>query len=360
MIDSGSGHLTEDVDSGTASKGGSRPDFAERAVTPLLLITIRDLILTVFVVVIAFPLWALPWSLSRRLGRVYGWFVYTGWGVARRAGMINLRRAYGTWMDRRKAARWIRIVCAGLGQSVAEGIQFARRYKSPESPWTDLYAAEIPELEQWILADSRPKIFVTGHLGSWEAGLMMLTHRVGGRGAVIARRIDNPYLDRIVRRLSLAEPNQWIDKKGASEEALIRLRRGESVAMRLAENGGRRGPFIDFMGRPASTGKTPALLALMTGCPVVLGAALRRSAPQGHPPFLYRLSVFEPALYGTGSGAVVDLTRDIMKIYEGWVREDPLQWRWVHRCWQRRPDGTRETYTRADLRAEFEITKSTR
>jgi hypothetical protein len=57
-------------------------------------------------------------------------------------------------------------------------------------------------------------------------------------------------------------------------------------------------------------------------------------------------------LFGVG-GDIVPLTRRMAALYEGWVREDPDQWRWVHWRWKHRPDGTVETYSRRDLRACF-------
>ena len=42
-----------------------------------------------------------------------------------------------------------------------------------------------------------------------------------------------------------------------------------------------------------------------------------------------------------------------MRIWEAWVREDPLQWRWIHWRWRTRPGGSEETYTRGDVRDAF-------
>ena len=176
---------------------------------------------------------------------------------------------------------------------------------------------------------------------------MLLALRQGG-GSAIARRVDNPFLDAVVRRLRLQRDSQWIEKRGAVAIARDRLRRGESVALLLDEDGGPRGPFVNFFGRPASTRKTAAVLSLATGAPLVLGAAVRRPGPV---PFLVRLAVIEPA--GRGPEAILPLTAELAALYERWVREDPLQWRWVHWRWKHRPDGSLETYTRRDVESSF-------
>ncbi len=91
-----------------------------------------------------------------------------------------------------------------------------------------------------------------------------------------------------------------------------------------------------------------ALLALASGAPLVVGAAVRRPGPV---PFLIRLHQVETA--GRAPEAIVELTRQLVAVYEGWVRDDPLQWRWVHWRWKHRPDGTVERYGRRELAAAF-------
>jgi KDO2-lipid IV(A) lauroyltransferase len=324
-------------------KRGAR-NLAAAAMLPV------DLFLTALVLAVAVPLWLLPWKWAAGLGELYGRCAYGLWPVARRAGLINLRRAYGPSMDRARAARWIREVFGDLGRSIAEGVQFARRFKNGRDPG-ELIDVEDAALEARILADPRPKIFVTGHLGSWEVAIGAVSRRAASGGAVVIRRIDNPFLNSVVRRLRLRRGSEWIEKRGASSEALRRLRAGESIALLADENGGARGVFVDFFGRAASTHKTPALLAALTGAPIVVGAAIRRGGR-----FQFKLAVVEPGIPGSGSadGEIRRLTAAVASILEEWVRETPTQWRWIHWRWRSRPDGSEESYRNADVAACFD------
>jgi len=306
-----------------------------------------ELVLTAVVVAAALPLWLLPRGAAVSLGRLYGLVAFVGWPRARRVAMINLRRALD--LERRAARAMTARVLSELGASVAEGVHFARRYRGSDASWQEAYRPEDAELERRILADPRPKVFVTAHLGSWEAGAMILARRFGERGAFIVRRVDNPFLDRVVRWLRLERDSQWLEKRGGAGEALSRLRGGQSVGMLLDEDAGSRGIFVEFFGRAASTQKTAALLSLMTDAPVVVGALVR--CPGAVP--VYRLRQLEPAAYERSDEGGCRLTQDVTRILEEWIRDAPAQWRWIHWRWRQRPDGSREGYGRRDLRACF-------
>jgi KDO2-lipid IV(A) lauroyltransferase len=320
---------------------------------PALLVPLRllrDFLLTVIVLAFALPLWALPWTLAAALGEIYGRAAFHAWPVARRAGMINLRRAYGPAMDRATAARWVRDVFGSLGRAIAEGVQYARRFKRG-GDWNTVCAARDPGIEARVLSDPRPKIFVTAHLGCWEMAMQTVALQSGAPGSAIARRVDNPFLNAVVRRVRLRASSEWIEKRGATTEALRRLRRGENVALLADENGGPRGTFVEFFGRHASAHKTPALLAAMTGAPIVVGAAIRE--PGGRR-FTFELAVVEPRPGAPDPGEEIRrLSGEVAAILERWIRQHPRQWRWIHWRWRDRPGGARETYTAADVAAAF-------
>jgi len=266
--------------------------------------------------------------------------------------MINIRQAYGDSMTRSMAKECAWKVVGNLGQSLAEGMQISRGIRSQKNDWLSLCEVEDPEMVQRLAQDPRPKIFVTAHLGSWEVAVATAAISSASKGGVVLRRVDNPFLHWILLRLKFRNREEWIEKIGAAERCIQKLKDGESIAMLLDENAGRRGLFVDFFGRPASTRKTAALLALITGTPIVVGTAIRKADKQR---FLYRIALIEPSQYGDGPRAISQLTQDITSILEKWIRESPSQWRWVHWRWKNRPGGTVETYTRHDLRQTYDL-----
>jgi KDO2-lipid IV(A) lauroyltransferase len=312
------------------------------------MIAARDALATAVVLLAAAPLFVLPSRAAVALGRAYGTLGMVVWPAGRRAGMMNLRRAYGPSMTKPRARACTRAIFANLGASVAEALRLLPRLRRDASGWEAIYEPADAALEARIIADPRPKVFVTGHLGSWEVTILLGARRVGHRGAVVARAIDNRFLDALVRRVRFGSASRWIEKRGAAAQALLRLRAGESIAMLADENAGPRGVFVDFFGRPASTARLPALLSLLCGAPIVVAAAIRQP---DRPKYLLRLALLEPP--DRGLDAVTRLTQQIAATFEAWVRETPLQWRWVHWRWKTRPDGPEERYGRRELDACF-------
>lgn len=298
------------------------------------------------VVALVLPVRLLPWRAARTLGRWYGYAAFVPYVLGRRAGQINLRRAYGASMTRQRARRMTLQVFGSLGQAIAEGLQAARRYSRGDRRLDALVDIEDPALRDRILADPRPKILVTGHLGCWDLAIILAGDRHGG-GAVMARGIDNRVLDRLLAR-ARGRLGTVIEKRGGAPAALAHLRHGRHVALLVDENAGPRGVPSPFFGRLASSSRLPALLALRSGAPIVAAAAVRR--PGGR--FLYRLAVVEPAA-GAHPGRVRELTASVNAILEAWIRDDPAQWRWIHWRWKTRPDGSEERYGLAERRDCF-------
>ena len=292
------------------------------------------------------PLQLLPWRAASALGRAYGYVVFYVYALGRRTAQINLRRFHGAALTRGEARRAARAVCAGIGQSLAEGMQFTRRYGDGLGDWRAVIRMEDEALNRRVLADPRPKILVSAHLGVFEAAVSF-AGMLGGGGAVLIRHWDNPVVDSLVYGRRFPRGTRLIGKHGGSLAALDALRAGTSVAMLADENAGPRGVWVPFLGRDASTVRTPALLACQTGAPVVVAVAVRR--PDG---LLYRAALLEPPSV-PAAGDVEALTARIAATLDAWIREDPLQWRWIHWRWKHRPDGTEERYGRRELATAF-------
>jgi KDO2-lipid IV(A) lauroyltransferase len=201
------------------------------------------------------------------------------------------------------------------------------------------------------LAEGNGALVVSGHLGNWEIG----GSGIAARGVpldAVARRQNNPYVDRMVNRARNRLGMRIIPMGGATKKVLRSLAKGRVVGLVADQDARRRGTFVPFMGRPASTHRGPALLALRSGAPVFAAAALRRPDGRYHVR-MRRVPIPAPTEAEAGSAADPGptaaageadaslrewkLTAALAAALETAVREHPEQYLWHHRRWKTVP-----------------------
>jgi KDO2-lipid IV(A) lauroyltransferase len=185
-----------------------------------------------------------------------------------------------------------------------------------------------------LLLSGQGLILVTGHYGSFEL-LGHLLANLGFEVAAVMRPLDNAYLNRFIVTSRRTHGLNLLDKKGATVQAEDLLRDGSLLGFIGDQDAGRKGLFVDFFGRPASTYKSIALLAVTTETPVVVGYA-RRCGHQA----LYEIGVkriVRPNEWQNRHDPIRWITQEYTKAIEDVVREDPTQYLWIHRRWKSRP-----------------------
>ena len=268
----------------------------------------------------------LAMSLGRGAGRLLG-------ALDRRHVAIadeNLRHAFPDW-DRERRLRTARGVYAHFGQMIADILWL--RGHSRDEVLSRLDVTGRDHVEQ-AMARGKGAIFVTGHLGNWE--VIGLAHGwTFGPIAVVARPLDNPALDRRLCDFRTVGGNRVVYKRDALKEVLRTLHAGGGVAILIDQNVQEKdGIFVDFFGRPAATTTVAAALAVKTGCALV--PAYAAIGPDGR----YR-AVYDPPIEWTSSGDkqvdIARITQALTRVIEGWIREQPDQWLWIHRRWKTQP-----------------------
>lgn len=184
------------------------------------------------------------------------------------------------------------------------------------------------------LAGGRGVFILSGHCGNWELLSARISREVPVTG--LARAMANPLVDAAIEAQRRAAGARTLNARDSARTVLRLLRRGEAVGMFLDQNALRsERVFVPFLGRPAATNFGLAMLALKSGAPV-LPAFSARGADGRH-----RAWIGAPIpLAGAGDRAArigVSTARFTAAI-EGYVRQYPEQWFWVHDRWKRTPD----------------------
>ncbi len=190
----------------------------------------------------------------------------------------------------------------------------------------------IDHLDQALAAD-RPVILFGGHLGNWEIAALA-AGQYGLDIAQIYRAANNPLVDQMIARFrggpDKSQRGEFIPKGAiASRRAVAALRRGAHLAL-LADQKLNDGIAVPFFGRPAMTAPALALLALHFGCTVMPARVERLRGAH------FRLTLYPPLELphsGDREADVAALMREVNATLEGWIREHPEQWFWVHSRW---------------------------
>jgi KDO2-lipid IV(A) lauroyltransferase len=198
------------------------------------------------------------------------------------------------------------------------------------------------------LLDARPVIMISGHLGNFEMGGYMLGLH-GFPTHTIARRLDNPYLDRWINRFREATGQFILAKDGSSHDIERLLESGGTLALLGDQHAGKAGCWIDFFGKPASTHKSVALFTLASQAPTATVAMLRRGGPLH---FEMRVAeVIDPQTPGFKMRTIPEVAQWYTQRLEELIRAAPDQYWWLHQRWREPSRITRLTAKRRQAAA---------
>lgn len=270
----------------------------------------------------------------------FAWFIcrvlprkFTRYHVARE----NLAIAFGEQLADERADEIILDMWRHCFRLVVEMVQAPRRLHLHSYRRHIEFTNHRPFVNAAL--SGRRLLIVTGHCGNWEActtvlGLWDLPF------GLVARELDNPLLERWFARRRAAERHRLLHKKGGYDGMQEILTRGGGIALLGDQDAGPRGMFVDFFGRPASTFKSIALLALEYDALLVVGASLRCARPDAATGWS-RFAFGAEEVIDPREIAEVDAARAITQRFthaiERLVRRAPGQYFWLHRRWKHQP-----------------------
>ena len=244
----------------------------------------------------------------------------------------NLRHAFGDQLTERERERLVCGIYRHFCQLLMEIIHLPRRLHIQN--WQRYVTLENPRPLVDLLLSGRPLLMVTSHFGNWEMGSYALG-LLGFKLHAVARPLDNRYLDDYLRRFRERTGQKLLAKKGDFDRMQEILAAGGVLGTLGDQDAGQRGLFVDFFGRPASTHKAVALLALEYNVPMLVSHA--RNAGQ---PLHYILGIDDvifPEEYAGRADAVPAITQRFTTAVERSVRKAPEQYLWLHRRWKHLP-----------------------
>ena len=268
---------------------------------------------------------------ARWLGELY-------WRLHRRHRRMtceHVRRSFPDWPEDRVR----RMARKSMHNLLYLGIEvlFTPRMITPQTWQRHVRMTDMSETIRMLLAQRRGAVLLTGHLGNFEVvGYTMAT--LGFPTVSVARPLDNTYIWDYMVHLLERTGQSFLYKKGAMRSVDGVLGEGGALSIVADQDAGRRGVFVDFFGRPASTYRSIALLAIRYEVPIVIGYGTRLGDDFNFEMGVQR--IIDPSEWAGKEDEVTWITREYTRALEDAIRRAPDQYIWTHRRWKHRPDGT--------------------
>jgi KDO2-lipid IV(A) lauroyltransferase len=252
------------------------------------------------------------------------------WLPEHRIGRANLAAAYPEKTPH-EIEEILRGVWINLGLVAAEYAHLDRLWDYDPARGSRIeIAPETIELFVRLRDDGKPALIFAAHLGNWELPALAAA-AYGLDTAILYRAPSVGPVANAVRRIRTLNMGTLIPTGiGAPSAAAAALERGTHVAM-LVDQYYYRGTEVTFFGRRCASNSMIARLARHYECPVHGTRVVR--LPRNR----FRIELTEaivPPRDAAGRIALQPTMQLITRIVEGWIREHPEQWLWLHRRWR--------------------------
>jgi KDO2-lipid IV(A) lauroyltransferase len=270
-------------------------------------------------------------NFTGRLMRVVG-----PWLPEHKVGRDNLRAAFPE-----KSADEIERILGGvwenLGRVAAEFAHIDRIViqdlsHPARTPTPDALIDQETYARLMTLGDaSNPTVVFSAHLANWEIPALA-PHSFGFQTSILYRR---PNIGAASEAIVALRERCMGTMVAAGLDAPLKLGRalesGGTVAL-LVDQHTTQGVDVVFFGRWAKANPLAAQLARLTGARI-RGARVIRM-PEGNN---FRAELTDEIVPVRNTEGEIDIqatTQVIANVVEGWVREHPEQWLWLHRRWR--------------------------
>jgi KDO2-lipid IV(A) lauroyltransferase len=247
-------------------------------------------------------------------------------------GRANLKAAFPEKPDE-EIERILTGVWDNLGRMVAEFAQLDRVWQiDMDNPARGrvIFDERSRMIFERLRDDGKPALIFSAHLANWELPAVA-SAAYGLDCAILFRPPGVPAVNRAVQDIRALKMGEMVP---AQRDAPLRLahalNEGRHVGM-LVDQFATGGVNVDFFGRAARTNPLLARLLRQVDCPIH-GVRMIRL-----PDHRFRIEITDEVRAVRDAAGRIDIAgtmQTVTAVIEGWVREHPEQWLWLHRRWR--------------------------
>ncbi|MGO9049766.1 MAG: lipid A biosynthesis lauroyl acyltransferase [Xanthobacteraceae bacterium] len=250
-----------------------------------------------------------------------------------RVGRENLRTAFPQKSEA-EIERILGAVWDNLGRIAVEFAhldEFCIADFGRQTPDVITYSLETKERYDSMAASGHAILGFAAHLANWELPAVV-AKTLGTNAAILYRRPNIAAVSDII--INMREPlmGELIPNGLAAPLQMARLARSGAHVGMLVDQHYTKGVEVIFFGRRCMANPLIAQLARQTGCPIHGLRVIRN--PDGNSFVAEITEAVVPARDAEGEIDLAGTMQAITSVVEGWVREYPEQWLWLHRRWR--------------------------
>ncbi|MHA7772806.1 lysophospholipid acyltransferase family protein [Roseibium sp. M-1] len=251
------------------------------------------------------------------------WRLFAPFNARHKRARRHLKKAF-PGMSSAERDQIIRGMWENLGRVAAETFHIDRLLKQDNR-----YEAVADEVTEQVLNGERACLFVSFHSANWELCVQPAVRR-GIDITGVYQALRNPEADKALRSLRQDLYRGGLLSKGhqTARKILSTLKSGGIVAM-MGDLREARGIQVPFFGQMAYATPVPASLARSCNVPIVLGRVIRKKGVS----FCVEARAISVPVTEDRQADIEAATAQMHAIFEGWIREHPEQWMWIHKKW---------------------------
>jgi KDO2-lipid IV(A) lauroyltransferase len=266
---------------------------------------------------------ALPMAMASAFGGLLGRVLGPRLPPSARA-VRNLRLVFPN-QSAAERARIVRGMWDNLGRNIAE-FAHLKAIAAPGSGRVEIVNGEILGA---LRGRGQAVILAGAHLANWEISTA-LAALCGGEIVSIVRQQNNPLTQKFVEYCRRRAGGRQINKGRQGAKEALRALRGGAVLGLLFDQKMNDGAMIPLFGHEAMTPVAPAQMALRLNCPLIPVRVERRGGAR------FRITIHAPVEMAASGDRQADAEAVMVRLnqqLEGWIRERPEDWMWLHRRW---------------------------
>ena len=182
-----------------------------------------------------------------------------------------------------------------------------------------------------FLNQDRGLFVMSGHFGNWEY-LAAAIANVGPQLYCIFKEQKNLAVDNVIKKFRTDIGLIPFKVRGEAAKGILKVLREKGVVLIVNDqDAGRKGEMIDFLGKPASTSRGPALIAIKHRVPVIMAFGVREKDGS----IRVHLEKFpDIEQFTNDEHGVRQFLIEYNKVVAQYIRKYPEQWFWMHRRWK--------------------------